>query len=552
MCAHADGQPSLSFVANGKRYSCRLTTNPPARPPVVVTPSSFGISIGLPGIDGNIDRSAGDVCALHAELDARGVRTLPDAPTGLSGWQLDAPTELGGWQPDASAVQRYLNALLSMPEATPVLQRFLRLETCKETVHKPSKSKPLLMIGGVAYAEDGSAHRAEVAVLVHLPDTPCPQPVAYVRWSSDSGWTYPTYAQEQGQVAQSATLHWRDELLRVRLTSCYQEAWRKSKLPKRKAFLLQPGCVLFRNALDPSAQQALADRCLELGQGDAGFYTPTYEAAGAHGGDAAMRLQMLCLGHHWDHRAHVYNTVRSGVDGKPVPALPKDLALMAAAVARDATAAAAAVEAAAAAAAAEVDAAAAEMAKVKVGAECPVEGVHAPAAEVTHPTRGPSDDNGSHGDKPSEAERAQGSGSDGEPADEGGCAEGGCAEGGCAEAYRPDIAVVNMYGRGSTLGLHQDRDESAPRLEEGSPIVSVSVGDTCVFVVGPPTADLGGAPPPPSRCQFVRLYSGDMLVFWGASRLMWHGVKAVMPGTAPKYLKLPQRPCRLNLTFRCL
>jgi len=120
------------------------------------------------------------------------------------------------------------------------------------------------------------------------------------------------------------------------------------------------------------------------------------------------------------------------------------------------------------------------------------------------------------------------------------------------EAYSPDVAIVNMYGKAGNLGLHQDCDESAQSLLAGSPVVSISLGDSCVFVLGPPTDSVGGASPSLDACQFVRLYSGDMLVFGGPSRLAWHGVKMCFAGTAPRYLSLPERPCRLNLTLRCL
>jgi alkylated DNA repair dioxygenase AlkB len=119
-----------------------------------------------------------------------------------------------------------------------------------------------------------------------------------------------------------------------------------------------------------------------------------------------------------------------------------------------------------------------------------------------------------------------------------------------SEPYVPDIVIINRYGRHGSLGLHQDKDESAASLAAGTPIVSISLGDSCVFVVGPPTAQVGGAPPPPSECQYVRLHSGDAIVFGGPSRLVWHGVKSVFSGSAPGFLRLPEKPCRLNLTMR--
>ena len=45
---------------------------------------------------------------------------------------------------------------------------------------------------------------------------------------------------------------------------------------------------------------------------------------------------MLCLGRHWNARTYSYEAVRSDIDGLPAPALPPQLAVVAAAAARDA------------------------------------------------------------------------------------------------------------------------------------------------------------------------------------------------------------------------
>lgn len=46
-------------------------------------------------------------------------------------------------------------------------------------------------------------------------------------------------------------------------------------------------------------------------------------------------------------------------------------------------------------------------------------------------------------------------------------------------AYRPDVALVNFYGAGATMGMHQDKDERSD-----APVVSLSVGDACLFRLG--------------------------------------------------------------------
>jgi alkylated DNA repair protein (DNA oxidative demethylase) len=46
----------------------------------------------------------------------------------------------------------------------------------------------------------------------------------------------------------------------------------------------------------------------------------------------------------------------------------------------------------------------------------------------------------------------------------------------------------------------------------------------------------------------VRFHSGDLLVFGGRNRRIYHGVPKLLAGTAPAWLDLP--PGRLSLTVR--
>lgn len=50
------------------------------------------------------------------------------------------------------------------------------------------------------------------------------------------------------------------------------------------------------------------------------------------------------------------------------------------------------------------------------------------------------------------------------------------------------------------------------------------------------------------------LSSGDLLVFGGKARMVYHGVPRILGGTAPQELLAAtgMRPGRLNLTFRQL
>jgi DNA oxidative demethylase len=101
--------------------------------------------------------------------------------------------------------------------------------------------------------------------------------------------------------------------------------------------------------------------------------------------------------------------------------------------------------------------------------------------------------------------------------------------------YRPDIALVNFYDAGARMGQHQDKDERSR-----APVVSLSLGDTCVFRFGN-TRDRN------RPWTDVELESGDLFVFGGESRLAFHGVPKIMPGTAPLSLGLRGR---VNVTLR--
>ncbi|MBD0688461.1 DNA repair protein [Streptomyces sp. CBMA123] len=87
-----------------------------------------------------------------------------------------------------------------------------------------------------------------------------------------------------------------------------------------------------------------------------------------------------------------------------------------------------------------------------------------------------------------------------------------------AAAYEPDTAIVNHYPHGAKMGLHQDRDE---RVD--APVVSLSLGDTCVFRLG--NTETRNRP-----WTDLELRSGDLLVFGGPARFAYHGVVRTLPG----------------------
>lgn len=114
-----------------------------------------------------------------------------------------------------------------------------------------------------------------------------------------------------------------------------------------------------------------------------------------------------------------------------------------------------------------------------------------------------------------------------------------------AGEYRPfDSCIVNLYAEGTgKLGDHVDNSEPVAALESGYPVVSLSIGAACIFRIG------GLARTDPY--ESVTLESGDLVVFGRSKRLIYHGVKKVLPGTTPTDLQMPE-PGRINLTFRVL
>ncbi|KAL4021512.1 hypothetical protein IC575_020313 [Cucumis melo] len=108
----------------------------------------------------------------------------------------------------------------------------------------------------------------------------------------------------------------------------------------------------------------------------------------------------------------------------------------------------------------------------------------------------------------------------------------------------PDICIANFYTTSGRLGLHQDRDESKESLSSGLPVVSFSVGNTAEFLYGD-KRDV-------EKAEKVELESGDVLIFGGESRHVFHGVSSIIPKSTPKFLLYHTglRPGRLNLTFR--
>jgi alkylated DNA repair protein (DNA oxidative demethylase) len=99
--------------------------------------------------------------------------------------------------------------------------------------------------------------------------------------------------------------------------------------------------------------------------------------------------------------------------------------------------------------------------------------------------------------------------------------------------FAPDACLINHYRPGARLTLHQDRNER----DLTAPIVSVSLGLPATFLFGGLRRS--------DRPRRFRLEHGDVVVWGGPTRLVFHGVEPLGDGEHA----LTGRS-RINLTFR--
>ena len=99
--------------------------------------------------------------------------------------------------------------------------------------------------------------------------------------------------------------------------------------------------------------------------------------------------------------------------------------------------------------------------------------------------------------------------------------------------FSPDACLINRYHPGARMSLHQDKDED----DFGAPIVSVSLGLPAIFL-------FGGLQRSDKPRRF-RLQHGDIAVWGGPARLVFHGVAPLADG---EHALLGRQ--RINLTFR--
>lgn len=100
-------------------------------------------------------------------------------------------------------------------------------------------------------------------------------------------------------------------------------------------------------------------------------------------------------------------------------------------------------------------------------------------------------------------------------------------------SFDPDAALINRYEPGTKLSLHRDYDER----DASAPIVSVSLGVPATFLWGGLSRS--------DRTGRIPLESGDVVVWGGPSRFVYHGIATLKPGHHPL---TGER--RFNVTFR--
>lgn len=113
----------------------------------------------------------------------------------------------------------------------------------------------------------------------------------------------------------------------------------------------------------------------------------------------------------------------------------------------------------------------------------------------------------------------------------------GILEAAALEAGYPvdlESVLVNHYPATASLGLHRDATEN----DKVSPIVTLSLGASCVFLAGTTNRE--------DRPREVILNSGDVVVMGGPARMAWHGVKGLLSGSS----KLTKGNSRISLTAR--
>lgn len=101
------------------------------------------------------------------------------------------------------------------------------------------------------------------------------------------------------------------------------------------------------------------------------------------------------------------------------------------------------------------------------------------------------------------------------------------------DQFQPDVCLINRYAVGAKMSLHQDKDET----DFAQPIVSLSFGLPAIFQFGGMLRS--------DTLKKVLLTHGDVVVWGGDSRLVYHGILPIKDGDHRL-----TGPYRINMTFR--
>ena len=105
--------------------------------------------------------------------------------------------------------------------------------------------------------------------------------------------------------------------------------------------------------------------------------------------------------------------------------------------------------------------------------------------------------------------------------------------------FVPQAGVVNLYQLKDTLMGHVDRSEKNMEM----PLISMSIGHSCVFLMGGATRECPVFP-------FI-LNSGDVVLFTQKCRMNYHGVPRILEGTLPAWMEDNSAiPCSIMRTSR--
>lgn len=96
--------------------------------------------------------------------------------------------------------------------------------------------------------------------------------------------------------------------------------------------------------------------------------------------------------------------------------------------------------------------------------------------------------------------------------------------------YLPEAGVINYYHLKDTLTAHVDQSE----LNMDAPLVSFSIGHSCVFLIG--------SEDPNEEPIALKLSSGDAIVMRGPCRKALHGVPRILEDTCPAYFSPSEWP----------